>query len=321
MARVFIPTTGGPEVLAIEEVGHLVPGQGEILIRQTAIGLNFIDVYHRSGLYPLPLPSGLGLEAAGVVEAVGPGVSLLPGTRVGYCWGSIGAYASHRLIAADRVVVLPESVSDEVAAAAMLKGCTVEFLVERCACVQPGQWVLVPAAAGGVGLLLVQWLKHIGAVVIAAAGTAEKVAIAKAHGADHGIVIDGQLARKVRELTDGRGVDVVLDGVGKATFEAALDSLKRRGLLVSFGNASGAVGPVDFGILARKGSLFATRATMFDYYVGRDDIERFGGRVLEMIGSGVLKVNIDQRYALADVAQAHRDLEARRTTGSTVLIP
>ncbi len=321
MSRVLIAAQGGPEVMSLFACEAMAPGPGEVLLRQTAIGLNFIDVYHRTGLYPLQMPTGLGLEAAGVVEAAGPGVSLLPGTRVGYCWGPIGAYASHRLIGADRVIALPDRVSDEVAAAAMLKGCTAEFLIERCACVQQGQWVLVPAAAGGVGLLLVQWLKHIGAIVIAAAGTAEKVGIAMAHGADHGVVLDDQLAKKVRELTDGRGVDVVLDGVGKATFDAALDSLKRRGLLVSFGNASGAVGPVDFGILARKGSLFATRATMFDYYVGREDIERFGGRVLDMIGSGVLKVNIDQRYALADVAQAHRDLESRRTTGSTVLIP
>ncbi len=321
MKAITFSTTGGPEVLEIGGADPGAPGPGEVRLRQTAIGLNFIDTYHRSGLYPLALPSGLGLEAAGVVEAAGPGVTLAPGTRVGYCWGPIGAYASHRLIPAAQVVVLPDSVSDEVAAAALLKGCTAEFLIERCAKVEPGQWVLVPAAAGGVGQLLVQWLRHIGAHVIAVAGSAEKVAIAMAHGADHGFVMADDMATRVRDLTNGRGVDVVLDGVGKASFMAGLDSLKRRGLMVSFGNASGAVGPVDFGILARKGSLFATRATMFDYYVGRDDIERFGGRVLDLIGSGVLKVNVDQRYALADAAQAHRDLEARRTTGSTVLIP
>jgi NADPH2:quinone reductase len=269
----------------------------------------------------LPLPSGIGLEAAGIVEAAGAGVPLKPGTRVGYCWGPIGAYATHRLIPADRVVVLPATVSDEVAAAGMLKGCTAEFLIERCARVQPGDRALVQAAAGGVGLLLVQWLKHVGATVIAVAGSAEKVALALAHGADHGIVQHATLAAQVRDLTGGRGVDVVFDGVGKATFEASLDSLKKRGLHISYGNASGPVGEVDFGILARKGSLFVTRPTLFDYYATRAEIELHGGRVLDLIGSGVLKVNIDQRYPLRDAGRAHRDLEARRTTGSTVLLP
>jgi NADPH2:quinone reductase len=269
----------------------------------------------------VPLPSGLGLEAAGIVETAGPGVALAPGTRVAYCWGPIGAYAAVRLMPADRVVPIPEGISDEVAAAVMLKGCTTEFLVERCARIQPGQWALVPAAAGGVGLLLVQWLTHIGVHVIAVAGTPEKVALAAAHGAEHGLVQSDDMAKQVRALTGGRGVDVVFDGVGKATFLAGLDSLVRRGLMISFGNASGPVGEVDFGILARKGSLFATRATMFDYYLGPDDFSRFGGRMLGLVAAGVLKVNIDQRYALRDAAQAHRDLEARKTTGSTVLIP
>ncbi|OYU16389.1 MAG: quinone oxidoreductase [Alphaproteobacteria bacterium PA4] len=316
-----ITATGGPEVLQWQEVPTPMPGPGEVLLRQTAIGLNFIDTYHRTGLYPVPLPSGLGLEAAGVIEAAGAGVALTPGTRVGYCWGPIGAYATHRTIAADRLVVLPDSVSDDVAAAVLLKGCTTEFLVERCARVQPGQWALVQAAAGGVGQLLVQWLRHIGAYVIAVAGSADKVAIALAHGADHGIVQGDDLAKQVRELTGGRGVDVVFDGVGKATFEASLDSLARRGLHISYGNASGPVGAVDFGILGRKGSLFTTRPTLFDYYTNRDEIERHAGRVLDLVGQGVLKVAIDQRYALADAAQAHRDLEARKTTGSTVLVP
>ena len=312
---------GGPDVLEVTKAPMPAPGPGEVLLRQTAVGLNFIDTYHRSGLYPVPLPSGIGLEAAGIVEAVGPGVSLMTGTRVGYCWGPIGAYASHRVIPADCVVVLPARVSDEAAAAGMLKGCTTEFLVERCARVQPGQWALVQAAAGGVGLLLVQWLKHVGAVVVAVAGSAEKVAMAMAHGADHGIVLDTTLAKQVRGLTSGRGVDVVFDGVGKATFEASLDSLARRGLLISYGNASGAVGPVDIGILARKGSLFVTRPTLFDYYTSRAEIETHAGRVLDLIASGVIKVNVDQHYALKDAAQAHRDLEARKTTGSTVLVP
>ena len=314
-------TPGGPDVLTFADIDVGDPGPGEVRLRQTAIGLNFIDTYHRSGLYPLPLPSGIGLEAAGIVEAAGAGVPLKPGTRVGYCWGPIGAYATHRLIPAERVVVLPATVSDEVAAAGMLKGSTAEFLIERCARVQPGDRALVQAAAGGVGLLLVQWLKHVGATVIAVAGSAEKVALALAHGADHGIVQHATLAAQVRDLTGGRGVDVVFDGVGKATFEASLDSLKKRGLHISYGNASGPVGEVDFGILARKGSLFVTRPTLFDYYATRAEIELHGGRVLDLIGSGVLKVNIEQRYPLRDAGRAHRDLEARRTTGSTVLLP
>lgn len=319
MKAIQFDRVGGPEVLQFVDIDMPAPIAGEILVRHTAIGLNFIDTYHRTGLYPLPLPSGLGLEAAGVIEAVGEGVSLLPGTRIGYCWGPIGAYATHRVMAADRVVVLPDGVSDEVAAAVLLKGCTAEFLIERCARVEAGQWALVQAAAGGVGLLLVQWLKAIGATVIAVAGSGAKVSMAVAHGADHGLVQSDSLAQDVRALTGGRGVDVVFDGVGKATFEASLDSLKRRGLFCSFGNASGPVGAVDFGILAKKGSLFATRPTLFDYYTNRDEIERYAGRVLAMVASGALKVNIDQRYALADAAQAHADLEARRTTGSTVL--
>ncbi|MBC7521498.1 MAG: quinone oxidoreductase [Sandarakinorhabdus sp.] len=321
MTAIRFTTPGGPEVLDYVDVPVAGPGPGEVLLRQTAIGLDYIDTYHRTGLYPVALPSGLGLEAAGVIEAAGAGVTIPVGTRVGYCWGPIGAYATRRVIAADRVVVLPDNVSDEAAAAGMLKGCTTEFLVERCGRVQPGDWALVQAAAGGVGQLLVQWLKHMGARVVAVAGSPEKVAIAMAHGADHGIVQDDTLAQQVRALTGGRGVDVVFDGVGKATFEAALDSLKKRGLYISFGNASGPVGDVDFGILARKGSLFATRPTLFDYYTNRTEIETHAGRVLELIGSGVLKINIDQRYALKDAAQAHRDLEARRTTGSTILLP
>jgi NADPH:quinone reductase len=321
MAAIRFETIGGPEVLALVESDVAAPGLGEVLLRQSAIGVNFIDTYHRSGLYPVPLPSGLGLEAAGVVEAAGAGVMLHPGTRVGYCWGPIGAYATHRVIAADRVVRLPDTVSDEVAAAGLLKGCTTEFLVERCARIERGQWALVQAAAGGVGLLLVQWLKHVGATVIAVAGSLDKVAMALAHGADHGIVIADDLAAQVRGLTDGRGVDIVFDGVGKTTFAASLDCLVRRGLMISYGNASGAVGPIDFAILARKGSLFVTRPTLFDYYVTRDEIERHAGRVLELVALGVLRVNVDQRYPLAAAAQAHRDLEARRTTGSTILLP
>lgn len=313
---------GGPEVLYIETVTVGDPGPGEVRLRQSVAGLNYIDTYHRTGLYPLALPSGIGMEGAGVVEAVGAGVTTLrEGDRVGYCWGPIGGYATHRLIGADRVVKLPDAVSEDQAAAVLLKGCTTEFLVERCGKVEAGQTVLVQAAAGGVGLLLVQWLKHIGARVIGTASTPAKAALATAAGADAMILYSSEaVAPRVRELTDGVGVDVVFDGVGKATFEGSLDSLKRRGLLASFGNASGPVGDIDFAILARKGSLFATRPTLFDYYTNRDEIERYAGRVLQLVADGVLDVRIDQRYALADAAQAHRDLEARATTGSTLLM-
>jgi NADPH2:quinone reductase len=321
MKAIRIEATGGPEVMQWQDIVLPEPGPGEVRMRHTAIGLNFIDTYHRSGLYPLSFPSGLGLEAAGVIEAAGEGVALPVGARVGYCWGPIGAYATHRNIAAAMLVPLPDGVSDEVAAAGLLKGCTTEFLVERCAHVQAGDWALVPAAAGGVGLLLVQWLKSLGASVIAVAGSAEKLALAAAHGADHGVIDSDDVAATVRSLTGGRGVDVVFDGVGKASWEASLDSLKRRGLMISFGNASGPVSGVDLGILARKGSLFATRPTLFDYYSTPQDRAEHGGRVLAMMASGALKLAVNQRYALADVATAHADLAARRTTGSTVLLP
>lgn len=321
MKAIRIEATGGPEVMAWQDISLPDPGPGEVRVRHTAIGLNFIDTYHRSGLYPINLPSGLGLEAAGVIEAAGEGVALPVGARVGYCWGPIGAYATHRNIAAAMLVPLPDDVPDEVAAAGLLKGCTTEFLVERCAQVQAGDWALVPAAAGGVGLLLVQWLKARGVTVIAVAGTPEKLALAAAHGADHGVLDSDDVAARVRGLTGGRGVDVVFDGVGKASWAASLDSLKRRGLLISFGNASGPVSNVDLGILARKGSLFVTRPTLFDYYPTAEDRAAYGGRVLAMMASGALKLAVNQRYALADAAQAHADLAARRTTGSTVLIP
>jgi len=322
MKAVRISSNGGPEVLEMAPLDLAAPGPGQILIRHTAIGLNFIDTYHRTGLYPLPLPTVLGVEAAGVVEALGAGVDHLSvGTRIAYAWGPAGAYATHRLIDAARVLALPDAVSDEMAAAGLLKGCTAEFLIERCARVQPGQWVVVHAAAGGVGLLLVQWLKHLGARVIALAGSPEKLSLAVAAGADHGLVQSPDFATEVRRHTEGRGVDVVFDGIGRDTFQDSLKCLTRRGLFVSFGNASGPVGEVDFSILARRGSLFATRPTLFDYYVTREELEAYGGRVLSLFASGVLKLTIGQRYALEDAAQAHRDLEARRTTGSTVLLP
>ncbi|MEI6484742.1 MAG: quinone oxidoreductase [Sphingomonadales bacterium] len=321
MKAIRIDQHGGPDVLGWHDITLPPPGPGEVRLRHTAIGLNFIDTYHRGGLYPMALPSGLGLEAAGVVEAAGAGVTLPVGTRVGYCWGPIGAYATHRNIAAAMVVPLPDGVSDEMAAAGLLKGCTTEFLVERCARVQAGDWALVPAAAGGVGLLLVQWLKRVGATVIAVAGTAEKLALAAAHGADHGLLDGSDVAAQVKALTGGRGVDMVFDGVGAASWESSLNSLKRRGLLISFGNASGPVTGVNLGILSQKGSLFVTRPTLFDYYASAEDRATYAGRVLAMMASGALTLAVNQRYALADAATAHADLAGRRTTGSTVLVP
>lgn len=315
--------TGGPEVLHAEPIEVGDPGRGEVRIRHTAIGVNFIDTYHRSGLYPLPLPSGIGVEAAGVVDAVGAEVvDFAEGDRVGYALGGPGAYATRRVIAADAAVPLPGLVSDEIAAAAMLKGGTTEFLVERCAKVEAGQTVLVHAAAGGVGQLLVQWLRATGARVIATVGNADKAAIAREAGADEVILYrDDDVAAAVAELTDGTGVDVVFDGVGRDTWAGSLKSLRRRGLLVSYGNASGPVKDVDLGILARSGSLFVTRPTMFNYYATVEERRAGFAEVFDRIVDGELVVTIGQRFALADAAAAHRALEARETMGSTVLVP
>lgn len=312
---------GGPDVLRLEPVEVGAPGEGEIRLRQTAIGVNFIDTYHRNGLYPVPLPSGLGSEAAGVVEAIGGGVlDVAVGDRVGYCWGPIGAYATHRLIPAAQVVRLPGLVSDKTAAAVMLKGCTAEYLVERCGRVEAGQTVLVQAAAGGVGLLLIQWLRHVGARVIGTVGSDAKAIVALEAGADDVIVYTrNDVASAVRDLTNGEGVDTVFDGVGKDTFDGSLDSLKPRGLLISYGNASGPVVGVELATLARKGSLFITRPRLVDYYASRDEMLTGAGRLLDLVADGTIEVRIDQRYPLADAAQAHRGLEGRQTTGSTIL--
>ena len=322
-SAVRIDTTGGPEVLQFVDVDLPEPGPGEVLVRNTAIGLNFIDTYHRSGLYPVELPAPLGSEAAGVIESVGEGVSgLAPGDRVATFGPARGAYATARIVQAAALVRLPDDISDETAAAALLKGCTTEFLVERCGRVEAGWPVLVHAAAGGVGLLLVQWLKAVGATVIGTAGTEEKAALARSAGADHVLLADEpDLAARVRELSGGQGVRVTFDGVGKATFQTSLDATARRGLVISFGNASGAVGDVDFAILARKGSLFATRPTLFDYYVTPEERQAGTARLFEMLRSGKIDVTVGQRYRLQDVRRAHEDLEARRTSGSTLLIP
>ncbi|WP_136162274.1 quinone oxidoreductase family protein [Sphingomonas flavalba] len=324
MARVArIDRIGGPEVIAWHDVALPPPGAGEVLVRQTAVGLNFIDTYHRSGVYPVPLPSGLGTEAAGVVEAVGPDVTgLAPGDRVGHFGARRGAYASHRVLPAAELVRLPDSVDAETAAAVLLKGCTAEFLIERCARVEAGWPVLVHAAAGGVGLLLVQWLKALGATVIGTVGDPAKAALASAAGADHVLLSrTDDIPARVRALTDGTGVRVAFDGVGMATWEATLASVARRGLIVSYGNAGGPVTGVGLGALAAHGSLFVTRPTLFDYYVTAEERAAGVARLWAMLASGAVGVTIGQRYPLEDAARAHADLEARRTTGSTVLIP
>lgn len=321
--RAIVRSPGGPEVIEFEDVTLPAPGPGEVKVRHHAIGLNFIDTYHRGGVYPVPMPSGLGVEAAGVIEALGPGVDgFSVGERVCTFGPLLGAYASARNFPAAMLFHTPDTIDDALAAAVLLKGCTAEFLVERCARVQAGWPVLVHAAAGGVGLLLVQWLKHIGAVVIGTVSTPEKAALASAAGADH--VIDyshEDVAARVRALTGGEGVRVSFDGVGMATWEASLKSVGRRGLVVSYGNASAPVTGVALGALSGAGSLFVTRPTLFDYY--REPGERAAGaaRLFDLLSQGVLQVTIGQRFALEQAGDAHRALEARATIGSTLLIP
>ncbi len=319
---VRIHETGGPEALRYETVEVGDPGPGEVRLTQTAIGLNFIDVYHRTGLYPFPsLPATIGLEAAGTVEAVGDDVTeLAPGDRIAYAAPPIGAYAEARLMPADRLVKLPQAITDQQAAAMMLQGMTVQYLIRRTYRVQPGDTVLFHAAAGGVGLIACQWLKHLGATVIGTVGSEDKAALAKAHGCDHTILYrDEDIAGRVREITGGAGVPVVYDSVGKDTFDSSLDSLAPFGLFVSFGSASGPVAPFEIGLLAQKGSLFFTRPTLMTYTAKRDDLVASAEELFSAVGSGAVKIEINQTYPLAEVAQAHRDLEARKTTGSTVL--
>jgi len=317
---------GGPEVLRWETVDLPDPGPGEPRIRHQAIGVNFIDTYHRTGLYPVALPSGLGQEGAGVVEAVGPGVTeFRPGDRVAYCGGAlspVGAYSEVRNFPAERAVRLPDDISFETAAAVMLKGLTAQFLVRRTHRVQPGDTVLIHAAAGGVGLLLVQWAKRLGATVIATAGNDEKAELVRAHGADHVIVYTREnFTERTRALTNGCGVDVVYDSVGRATFLGSLDSLRPLGLMVSFGNASGKVEPFDIGLLAQKGSLFLTRPTLFTYIARREDLLAMAEELFAAIRQGWLDVKIGQRFPLSQAAEAHRALESRRTIGATLLLP
>ena len=320
---VRIHETGGPEVLRWDAVDVPDPGPGEAVIRQTAAGLNFIDVYFRTGLYRAPsFPATIGNEGAGVVEAVGDGVTeVAAGDRVAYCM-NLGSYAERRVIAAGQLVRIPDGISDEQAAAVLLKGSTVQYLVRRTYAVQRGDTVLYHAAAGGCGLIACQWLKHLGATVIGTVGTREKAELARAHGCDHPIVYtEESFVDRVKELTEGQGVPVVYDSVGKDTFDDSLRCLRPRGLMVSFGNASGAVEPFRPAVLAAKGSLYLTRPTLATYTATREELVATASEVFDVVGQGVVKIEINQTYPLRDAAQAHRDLEARRTTGSTVLLP
>lgn len=314
---------GGPEVLRLVETGQPEPGPGEIRVRHAAIGLNFIDVYQRTGLYPLARPSGLGLEAAGVVETTGPGVRRFrPGDRVAYANGPVGAYAEAHIVPEGRAVRVPDDLPLETAAGALLKGMTAEMLLRRVFHVKPGQTILLHAAAGGVGLLLAQWARALGARVIGTVGDAVKAELALARGCDH-VILYGEedVAERVRALTDGDGVAVVYDSVGAATAEASLDSLARRGMYVSFGNASGPAPPVAPLRLSRGGSLFMTRPTLFDYVATTDELDAAAAALFRVIRDGSVQVRIGQTFPLAEAAEAHRALEARRTTGSTLLIP
>lgn len=315
--------TGGPEVIKWQEVALPPPAPGEVRVRHTAVGLNFIDTYHRGGIYQVDLPSGLGIEAVGVVEAVSTGVSdWKVGDRVATFGPHRGAYATARNIDAAALLPVPDDIPDDVAAAALLKGCTVEFLVERCAKVEPGWDVLVHAAAGGVGLILVQWLKAVGARVIGTVSTAQKADLAQTAGADEIVLYTQEnTAERVRAMTDGAGVRVVFDGVGLDTWQSSLDATAPRGLIVSYGNASAPVTGIGLGVLAAKGSLFVSRPTLFHYYATSDERRSGVDRLWAMIRGGRVNITIGQRYPLLDAAQAHSDLEARRTSGSTILIP
>lgn len=313
---------GGPEVLQWETVDVPPPGPGEVLLKHTAVGLNFIDVYERTGLYPSKLPFGPGREAAGVVEAVGPGVrSLAVDDRVAYVLTSAGAYCERRVAPAARLVKLPDSIPDSVAAAIMLKGLTAQALLRRAYRVKRGDTVLIHAAAGGVGLILTQWAKHLGARVMAVAGSADKARLAREHGADLALVSDeDDWVRAARDFTHGRGVSVVYDSVGQATFMRSLDCLRPLGMMVTFGNASGPVAPVAPLELSKRGSLFLTRPTLAHYIATRPMLARAARDLFAVVEQGAVRVHIGQTYALKDVAQAHRDLEARKTKGSTVLV-
>jgi NADPH2:quinone reductase len=316
--------TGGPEVLTWDEVTLGSPAAGQVFVRHTAVGLNYIDTYHRTGLYSIPsMPSGIGLEAAGVIEAVGEGVTeFAVGDRVAYGSGPIGAYSEARNIPADKLVKLPDGIEDRTAAAIMLKGLTAQYLLRRTYRVNAGDTVLIHAAAGGIGLLLCQWAKHLGATVIGTVGSTAKSELARAHGCDHTILYRvADVPKRVRELTGGAGVPVVYDGVGKDTFMHSLDCLAPLGMMVAFGNASGAIPSFDPLLLNQKGSLFFTRPSLMHYAAKRQDLLAMAAELFDVVQSGAVKVEINQTYRLFDAAHAHRDLESRKTTGSSVLLP
>ena len=323
MKAIRFDTTGGPQVLALRDVALPPPGPGEARVRHTAIGVNYIDIYHRSGLYPVALPSGLGIEAAGVIEALGEGVrGLKIGARVGYAPGPLGAYAEAANVPAARLVHLPDTVSDETAAAALLKGMTAQFLLTRTYAVNPGETILWHAAAGGVGLIACQWAKHLGATVIGTVGSEEKIALAKEAGCDHVLLTgDPDWPKKVRAITGGEGVPVVYDSIGRATWTGSLDSLAVRGMMVTFGNASGAVPEFSPGLLAAKGSLYLTRPTIAHYTRDGRELQETANDLFAVIASGAVKIAVNQKFALADAAKSHEALESRKTTGATVLIP
>jgi NADPH2:quinone reductase len=315
---------GGPEVLVWEPYDPGQPGSGEVLVRQEAVGLNFIDIYHRTGLYPLPsLPATPGVEGAGVVEAVGAGVTeVTAGDRVAYAGMPPGAYAELRLLPAHRLVKLPDFIATRQAAAMMLQGMTARYLLHGCYPVRSGSRILIHAAAGGVGLIVCQWAKHLGAMVIGTVGSPEKAEIARAHGCDYPVLYDREdLVSRVRSITAGKGVDVVYDSVGQATFAKSLDCVRPMGMVVSFGQSSGAVPPFDLGILTAKGSLFLTRPSVMHYTASREDLLAHARDLFEVVSKGAVKIKIQQTYLLAEAARAHRDLEGRRTTGSSILVP
>jgi NADPH2:quinone reductase len=318
-----IHTVGGPDVLAFEEVAVGAPGPGEARVRHTAIGLNYIDTYHRTGQYPLPLPAGIGLEAAGVVDAVGAGVDWVKaGDRVAYCGGVPGSYSTERVMSADRLVKIPDGIDDVTAATLMLKGLTVQYLFRQTYPLKGGETILFHAAAGGVGLIACQWARALGVTMIGTVGSDAKAELAKAHGCAHTIVYTREdFVVRTKELTGGKGVPVVYDSIGKDTFPQSLDCLKPRGLFVSFGAASGPIAAFNIGLLAQKGSLFATRPTLFSYADSRENLYRMADELFVLVREGKIKSEARQSYALKDAAAAHRALEARGTTGATVLIP
>jgi NADPH:quinone reductase len=319
-----ISAPGGPEVLRWIDVALPKPGPGQVLLRNKAVGLNYIDIYYRAGAYKLPgYPSAIGLEGAGVIEAIGPGVKeFKPGDRVAYCQGPLGAYAEARVMPAEKLVALPKRIDFKTAAAVMLKGMTTQYLLRRTYRVKKGDTILIHAAAGGVGLLACQWARHLGATVIGTVGSEAKAKLAKAHGCKYPFISGrDDLVKRVKEITGGEGVPVVYDSIGKDSFSASLDCLRPLGLMVLFGQSSGPVPPMDLGLLAAKGSLYITRPSLMTYVAKRKDLVATARELFQMIESKALKVRINQTYPLLEAAKAHADLEARKTTGATLLLP